>query len=78
MTLRDCAPGSRVRLRRIVAAPGRVLRLTELGFVPGSILRVIGRGAMGGLIVAVGDARVAVDAETGRSLVVESLVVAHG
>lgn len=68
MSLHDCAPGARVRLARLaVPAEGR-LRLVELGFVRGVELAVLGRGATGGLFVAVGDARIALDSVTARQL----------
>ncbi|MEV4256199.1 FeoA family protein [Spirillospora sp. NPDC049652] len=68
MTVADCAPGSVVRLRRVVARNGR---LRELGFVPGAVLRVLARGGTGGLIVAIGDARMAVDREIAHVIHVE-------
>lgn len=68
MTVADCAPGSVVRLRRVAARNGR---LRELGFVPGAVLRVLARGGTGGLIVAIGDARMAVDREIARVIHVE-------
>ncbi|MEV5568772.1 FeoA family protein [Spirillospora sp. NPDC052269] len=68
MTVADCAPGSVVRLRRIAARNGR---LRELGFVPGAVLRVLARGGTGGLIVAIGDARMAVDREIAHVIQVE-------
>lgn len=71
MVLRDCQPGHEVTLRGLVAAQFDRLRLLELGFVPGSRIRIIGRGAAGALVVAIGDTRVAMDARTGGSLVVE-------
>jgi ferrous iron transport protein A len=71
MVLRDCPLGREVRLRRLATGRRERRRLLELGFVPGAWLRVIGRGVAGGLVVAVGDARVALDADTGASLVVE-------
>lgn len=71
-SLRDCVPGDRMRLRRVrVPAPDR-LRLLELGFVPGAALHVVARGATGGLLIGLGDARVAVDGRTAQSLLVES------
>jgi ferrous iron transport protein A len=71
MTLQDCPVGSRLRLRRVTGAQRHRRRLSELGFVRGAVLSVIGRGAMGGLVLALGDARVAVDSFTAGTLVVE-------
>jgi ferrous iron transport protein A len=73
MVLRDCPTGRRVTLRRLTAGRHDRLRLVELGFVPGASIRVIGRGTAGALVVAVGDARVAMDARIGGSLVVEAM-----
>ena len=73
MVLRECPPGSRVRLRGMRGRPASHRRLLELGFVPGAIIRVVGRGAVGGMVIALGDARVALDARTGGSMVVEPL-----
>jgi Fe2+ transport system protein FeoA len=71
ITLRDCVPGDRLRLRRLRVRAADRLRLLELGFVPGASLRVIARGATGGLLVGLGDARVALDGGTAGSLLVE-------
>ncbi|NJC73149.1 ferrous iron transport protein A [Planosporangium thailandense] len=71
MDLRDCRPADRARLNRIEGDRQQRRRLMELGFVPGQILRVLGRGATGGLLLAVGDARIAVDVETCRALRVD-------
>jgi ferrous iron transport protein A len=75
MDLRDCRPTDRARLHRIDGDREQRRRLMELGFVPGQILRVLGRGATGGLLLAVGDARIAVDTETCRALRVGRLEV---
>ncbi|MCN9243806.1 ferrous iron transport protein A [Streptomyces sp. RY43-2] len=71
MRLRDCAPGDRLTLRRLRVRAGERLRLLELGFVPGALLHVIARGATGGLLVGLGDARVALDGATAGALLVE-------
>ncbi|WP_414166573.1 FeoA family protein [Streptoverticillium reticulum] len=73
MTLHDCAPGVRVRLGRLCLPGPDRLRLSELGFLPGHEIRVVGRGAAGGLVVALGDARYAVDADTARGIRVTAL-----
>lgn len=70
MTLRDCRPGGEVVLREVRAGDaGR--RLAEWGFMPGVRLRLVARSVAGGLVVALGDARVAMDAALARSLIVE-------
>ncbi len=71
MVLRDCRPGSHVRLSGLIGGHPQRRRLLELGFVPGAVIQVIGRGAVGGLVVGVDDARLALDARTGGSMVVE-------
>jgi ferrous iron transport protein A len=71
MTLRDCAPGSHLVLRGLSGeSPKR--RLAEWGLVPGTRMRLVARGPAGGLIVAVGDARMALDSRTAASLIVEA------
>jgi ferrous iron transport protein A len=73
LTLRDCPPGRDVRLREVaVVGPDR-RRLFEWGFLPGTPLRVVARSLAGGLIVAVGDARVALDARLAGSLYVDGV-----
>jgi ferrous iron transport protein A len=71
MTLRDCPPGVEVLLRELAAEGADRRRLLEWGFVPGVRLRLVARSLAGGLVVAVGDARVALDAGVARSLIVE-------
>ena len=71
MTLRDCPPGGSVLLRELTAGGADRQRLLEWGFVPGVRLRLVARSLAGGLVVALGDARVALDAGLARSLVVE-------
>ncbi|MGW1076286.1 FeoA family protein [Streptomyces sp. NPDC002537] len=68
MTLRSCRPGNRVLLRRLNVPATERLRMAELGFVRGAELRVVGRGATGGLLVALGDARVALDDATAQGI----------
>ncbi|MGW3499028.1 FeoA family protein [Streptomyces sp. NPDC001020] len=74
MHLRDCAPGDRLTLRRLRVRADERLRLLELGFVPGAPLHVVARGATGGLLVGLGDARVALDGATAGALLVEPAV----
>lgn len=62
-----------VRLHRITAARELRLRMLELGFVPGVELRVVGRGPAGGLVVAHGDTRTALDDRTAAAIVVEKV-----
>jgi Fe2+ transport system protein FeoA len=45
-------------------------RLAELGLVPGVRLRLVSRGPAGGVIVAVDDGRIALDARTAEALIV--------
>lgn len=71
MTLQTCAIGSRLRVCGLTGGQRHRRRLLELGFVRGAVLSVIGRGTMGGLVLALGDARVAVDSFTAGTLVVE-------
>jgi Fe2+ transport system protein FeoA len=68
--------GSQARLTGIAAAGSARRRLLELGFVPGQVLRVLGRGATGGLLLAVGDSRIALDQQTCTALRVAPVGVA--
>ncbi|RZS80021.1 Fe2+ transport system protein FeoA [Motilibacter rhizosphaerae] len=70
--LSDCDPGDACTLRRVLGPRPQARRLLELGLVPGTALRVVARGATGGLLVAAGTARVAVDATVARLLVVDA------
>lgn len=70
MTLRECSPGSQLLLRQLTEPQPR-RRLAEWGLVPGARLRLVARGPGGGLIVAVGDARMALDSRTAATLIVE-------
>ncbi len=67
----DFARGVVMRLCRVTGDRRHRRRLAELGFVPGASLSVLGRGMHGGLVLALGDGRVAVDALTAATLVVE-------
>jgi Fe2+ transport system protein FeoA len=64
-------PGREVVLCRLTLEPARRYRLAERGFVPGARLRLVARGPAGGLVVAVGDTRTALDARTAAAIVVE-------
>ncbi|MER7761648.1 ferrous iron transport protein A [Streptomyces sp. NPDC097619] len=67
-SLLDHRPGTTVRLTAPgPEAPGR-RRLLEYGFVPGVQVTVIARGATGGLLVGLGEARVALDSRTATGL----------
>jgi Fe2+ transport system protein FeoA len=70
VTLYEWRDSEPARLHRISAGRELRLRLLELGFVPGIELRVIGRGLTGGLVVAHGDTRTALDDRTAAALVV--------
>ncbi|MGW1770473.1 FeoA family protein [Streptomyces sp. NPDC002104] len=75
-SLNDSRPGTTVRITGIDPArtddPGRARgsrrRLLEFGFVPGADVTVIARGATGGLLVGLGDTRVALDTRTAGRL----------
>jgi ferrous iron transport protein A len=71
MTLHECLPGFEVLLREVAADGPIRRRLLEWGFVPGVRLRLVARSLAGGLVVALGDSRVALDARLARSLVVD-------
>lgn len=71
MTLDEWRDPEPARLHRITADRELRLRLLELGFVPGAELRVVGRGLTGGLVVAHGDTRTALDTRTAAALVVQ-------
>ncbi|MGC1210877.1 MAG: FeoA family protein [Micromonospora sp.] len=70
MTLRDCRPGADLVLRRVTGDRSR-RRLAEWGLVPGAPVRLVSRGPAGGLIVALGDTRIALDSRTAGTVVVE-------
>ncbi|GAB2465809.1 FeoA family protein [Jatrophihabitans fulvus] len=60
VTLDALAPGSRARVRSVADhVPTR--RLAELGIRRGSEIRVLGRSAGGGVTVAIGTSRLALD-----------------
>ncbi|MFE4857822.1 ferrous iron transport protein A [Streptomyces sp. NPDC056670] len=73
MNLLESPVGQSLALLRVEADPRCRLRLLELGFVPGAGLRVVGRGATGGLLIAHGDARTALDSATAAGLLVEAV-----
>ncbi|MER5885351.1 ferrous iron transport protein A [Streptomyces sp. NPDC001941] len=64
MSLRSQGPGAHVRVVRVGVGAHDRLRLAELGFVRGARITVLGRGATGGLRIALGDARLAIDDDT--------------
>ncbi|MDD9376106.1 FeoA family protein [Streptomyces sp. ZAF1911] len=69
-SLNDSRPGTTVRITGIDPgqAGGSRRRLLEFGFVPGADVTVIARGATGGLLVGLGDTRVALDTRTAGRL----------
>jgi ferrous iron transport protein A len=71
MTLRNCRPGCDVVLRSVGGTIASRRRLLEWGFLPGARIRAVSRGPAGSVIVALADARVALDARTAGTLVVE-------
>lgn len=74
MVLGQCRSGSEVVIRSTTAAGAWQLRLAELGFVPGARIRVVRKGS-GGLMIAIGDARIAIDTGIAGALVVDSAPV---
>ncbi|UZN03994.1 FeoA family protein [Cellulomonas sp. S1-8] len=64
MELSGVPTGGSARVVAIDLDDGPRVRLRELGLRPGGDLRVTHRGAFGGLVVAVGADRFAVDART--------------
>lgn len=71
MTAGESVRGAVVRLCRVTGDRRHRRRLAELGFVPGVEMSVLGRGMYGGLVLALGDGRFAVDAKTAATLEVE-------
>jgi ferrous iron transport protein A len=70
MTLRECQAGADVVLRRVAGDCSR-RRLAEWGLVPGAPVRLVARGPAGGLILALGDTRIALDSRTAGTVLVE-------
>ncbi|MFC9294852.1 ferrous iron transport protein A [Streptomyces sp. NPDC057011] len=69
-SLNDSRPGTTVRITAIDPGQcgGSRRRLLEFGFVPGADVTVIARGATGGVLVGLGEARVALDSRTAGRL----------
>lgn len=65
-TLADVPVGARVVIGRPGCPTGQARRLTELGLRAGAHVRVLMRTAGGGRVVAVEDARIALDRGTLR------------
>lgn len=57
-----------MRLSGVIADRALRRRLMELGFVRGRTIRILGRGPTGGLLVAVDDARIAIDHQICQTL----------
>ncbi|MFB9238022.1 FeoA domain-containing protein [Plantactinospora siamensis] len=70
MNLTEVRVGGTALLSAVRAPRELRRRLLELGFVPGRGIRVLGRGATGGLLLALGDARLALDVEACRAVLV--------
>jgi ferrous iron transport protein A len=70
LVLSHCSPGDRAVLRAVRGPRDQARRLLELGLVPGTVLRILTRGATGGLVLAAGSVRIAVDARVASLLVV--------
>lgn len=49
------------------------LRVAEMGIRPGAVVRVTQKSAFGGIVIAVGGARVAIDGGTSRRVTVSPL-----
>jgi Fe2+ transport system protein FeoA len=73
MTLRECPPGAEVLLLEVATKGPDRQRLMEWGFIPGVRLRLVARSMAGAVVVALGDARVALDSGLARSLDVAEL-----
>lgn len=71
MRLTEVPVGRRVRLRAAAADASALIRLREIGIHPGATGIVVQRTGFGGRVLALGAGRVAVDAETARSLEVD-------
>ncbi len=64
-------PGAAARVVAVDLDEGARVRLRELGLRPGGDVRVTHRAAFGGLVVAVGADRFAVDARTATRIAVD-------
>ncbi len=73
VSLSDCPTRARVRITGVGVAEDALLRAQEMGLRRGAVVRVTHRGAFGGVVVAVGAARVAVDGATAAAVAVEPL-----
>lgn len=71
MSLSECRLRQRVRITAVSVPPSQRLRVHEMGLRDGAVVRVTHHGAFGGVVVAIGGARVALDGATARSVVVE-------
>lgn len=74
-TLRNGRPGERFQIERITVQGQYRRRLLEMGLIPGAAVTIAGVGVFGGRILRIGDARVAVDADTARSIMAERVSV---
>jgi ferrous iron transport protein A len=70
MTLYECSPGAEVLLLELTMDGPDHQRLLEWGFLPGARLGLVARSLAGALVVALDDARVALDAGLARSVIV--------
>lgn len=71
MSLSECRTRERVRILSLAVAGDDALRMHEMGLRHGAVVRVTHRGAFGGVVVALGSARVALDGRTARAVGVE-------
>lgn len=73
MHLDDCALDHDVVVRGVTTPGSSRARMYEIGLHVGAVVRVTHRGPAGGRVVAVGGARVALDAATAGHVEVEPL-----
>ncbi|NLI18932.1 MAG: ferrous iron transport protein A [Actinomycetales bacterium] len=71
MTLTECPTRLRVRITAVGVAEEMLVRAHEMGLRCGAVVRVTHHGAFGGVVIAVGAARVAIDGATARCVQVE-------
>ncbi|HQY32976.1 FeoA family protein [Actinotalea sp.] len=73
MQLRACPVGAEVEIVALGLPDGALLRMGEMGLRAGSRVRVTHRAPLGGRVVAVGTARLALDGATAASVEVRTL-----
>ncbi len=73
MHLDDCALDNDLVVRGVAGPASSRARMYEIGLHAGAVVRVTHRGPAGGRVIAVGGARVAIDAATAGRVEVEAL-----